>query len=133
MLDHLDLNVLDVDRSAMFYQRVLGRLGYSVRERHETWLILSPEDDAPYLTIVQTGDHHAASGFHRRRAGLNHLAFRAPDPPAVDAMHAWLVAAGIPVLYGGPIRMAAGRYAMFFEDPDRVKLEYVHRGDRMEP
>ena len=36
----------------------------------------------------------------------------------------------IHVLYGGPMEMRSAEkanYAMFFEDPDRLKVEYVYR------
>jgi catechol 2,3-dioxygenase-like lactoylglutathione lyase family enzyme len=61
---------------------------------------------------------------------VNHLAFPAPSVKAVDDLYAWLMAGGVPVLYGSPLDMGhpdQPNYGLFFEDPDRLKLEYVHR------
>jgi catechol 2,3-dioxygenase-like lactoylglutathione lyase family enzyme len=134
VLDHLDLNVGDLTRSATFYEAVLGWMGYAVTAREPGWMILAPPERSPgaYVTLVQTRAPHASSGYHRKRAGVNHLAFRAPSAASVEELHAWLLERSMPVLYGGPMRMDPDRYAVFFEDPDRLKLEYVHRGDLRE-
>jgi catechol 2,3-dioxygenase-like lactoylglutathione lyase family enzyme len=130
VIDHLDLNVSDLGRSAAFYEPLLELLRYRVSTRADDWLILASEADGPYVTLVQVPPEHRSAGFHRKRAGLNHLAFRAGSPADVDRLHDWLLSRSIPVLYGGPMRMEPARYAVFFEDPDRVKLEYVYRGDQ---
>lgn len=65
-------------------------------------------------------------GYHRRRVGLNHIAFQAPDAKAVDALAEKLIAKGIPILYPDKHPHAGGEawYAVYFEDPDRIKIEY---------
>ncbi|HLN63528.1 MAG TPA: hypothetical protein VK464_18480 [Symbiobacteriaceae bacterium] len=48
----------------------------------------------------------------------------------MDDLYGWLAERGVPVLYGGPMEMGtpgAPNYAVFFEGPDRLKLEYVFR------
>jgi catechol 2,3-dioxygenase-like lactoylglutathione lyase family enzyme len=40
----------------------------------------------------------------------------------IDALAAYLSEHGIPLLYGGP-RTGRTTYAVFFEDPDRIKIE----------
>ena len=97
-------------------------------ERGTGWISLG--DGTFYITLVQIEERFAARGFHRKGIGLNHLAFPAPSVNAVDDFHAWLMARGVPVLYGSPLDMGhpdQPNYAVFFEDPDRLKLEYVHR------
>ena len=72
-------------------------------------------------------------GFHRRRVGLNHLAFWAESNEDVDRFHRqFLLPRKIQVLYGGPKKYpdySPSYYAVYFEDPDRIKLEYLHRED----
>ncbi len=65
----------------------------------------------------------------RRTSGLHHLAWRANDPADVDALYAKLLAFGATIL-DAPAdypRSNEGRgyYAVFFADPDGLKLEYV--------
>jgi catechol 2,3-dioxygenase-like lactoylglutathione lyase family enzyme len=72
-------------------------------------------------------DEHLDAGYHRKRVGLNHLAFRAASRAQVDELRQWVRQAGYPMLYedkypyaGGP-----GYYAVYCEDPDRIKVEVV--------
>ncbi|HSD48301.1 MAG TPA: VOC family protein [Actinomycetota bacterium] len=127
-LHHLDLNVRDLERSEAFYRDLLHRFGLAEIEREEHWISFGT--DACYITLVQTREPFLYHGFHRRRIGVNHLAFPAPTREAVDELHDWLVGRGATILYGGPMEMGtddAPNYAVYFEDPDRLKLEYVYR------
>ncbi len=61
------------------------------------------------------------------RDAVHHLAFAAPDRAAVDAFHGRLLDLGVHVL-DAPAdypQYGAGYYAVFFADPDGIKLEYV--------
>lgn len=130
VLHHLDLNVADLERSNAFYGGLLARLGYEPGEAGAGWTTW--RCGPFYVTLVQTQEPHRSQGFHRKRIGLNHLAFAAPSREAVDDLHAWLGSRGVAALYGGPKEMGSAdhpNYAVFFEDPDRLKLEYVYRLD----
>ena len=83
------------------------------------------------VTNIGTGQVRTATsgGSHDRYSpGLHHLAWRVESREAVDAAHALLVEHRIPVLdppahypeYSGDY------YAVFFADPDGIKLEIVH-------
>ncbi|GBC86614.1 hypothetical protein HRbin12_00611 [bacterium HR12] len=125
---HLDLNVRSLEVSEAFYREVLGHLGLRELDRGEDWVSFG--DASGYLTLVQTAEPFLYHGFHRKRIGVNHLALRAPSREAVDEFHAWLRERRIPVLYGGPLDQGTEDdpyYAVYFEDPDRFKLEYVYR------
>ncbi len=58
------------------------------------------------------------------------MAFRVPEREHVDRFTLdFLVPRGIATLYGTPHvfpEYRPGYYAVFFEDPDRLKLEVVH-------
>jgi len=68
--------------------------------------------------------------YDRYAVGIHHLAFAAADRDAVDERAAWLRERGAeiesdPAEYDyGP-----GYYAVFFYDPDGLKLEIVHHPD----
>jgi catechol 2,3-dioxygenase-like lactoylglutathione lyase family enzyme len=66
--------------------------------------------------------------FERTRAGLHHLALRARSRDDVDRLHAFLVRNGITVLDPPAAypQYGPGYYAVFFSDPDGMKLEVVH-------
>ena len=124
-LDHLDLNVSDLGASMAFYLAVLSPLGYQMADAGEGWQVLrGPED---YLCLVQTEAPYLEPDFHRKRTGVNHLAFRVADREAFEAYLAHLEHLRVPLLYGGPLEKP-GQVACYFEDPDRMKLEVVCRG-----
>ena len=66
---------------------------------------------------------------HDRYAlGLHHLALSAPSREAVDERARWLAEQGA-TIESGPKEYdySPGYYAVFFHDPDGIKLELVHR------
>ena len=87
-------------------------------------------DNGEAKIFVTYLERYKDSGFHRRRVGLNHIAFQAKSKADVDRLHSeFLVPRSIKVLYGGPKEYPEyrkGYYAVYFEDPDRIKLEFVH-------
>ncbi|MGH7326498.1 MAG: hypothetical protein ACREJ9_17900 [Candidatus Rokuibacteriota bacterium] len=80
--------------------------------------------------IIATPAERRGRGFHRKNIGMNHVAFRVDNRQAVDTFQReFLVARRIAPLYGGPRaypEYAPGYYAVFFEDPDRLKIEIAH-------
>lgn len=126
MLHHIELYVTDVERSARFWTPFLALLGYEAEPWSEGVNYVAGEQDA-YVCLVQAPREHLSAGYHRRRVGLNHLAFRARSRGQVDEVRAWVREAGYSLLYDGryPFATAPGYYAVFCEDPDRIKLEVV--------
>jgi catechol 2,3-dioxygenase-like lactoylglutathione lyase family enzyme len=123
-IHHLDLTAGDLARSTAFYDRLLARLGF--RRLADT-----PEGPVWAGAEMEIGLQAARPGArpHDRRApGLHHLAFAAPTRAAVDALHRELREEGVAIL-DPPAdypHYAPGYYAVFFADPDGVKLEVVH-------
>jgi catechol 2,3-dioxygenase-like lactoylglutathione lyase family enzyme len=80
-----------------------------------------------YIVLVQTRRKYLNSQYHRSATGLNHLAFHAGSRNEVDLITEELRAREIKVLYEDKHPFAGGRshYALFFEDPDRIKVELV--------
>ncbi|MGA9597305.1 MAG: VOC family protein [Acidimicrobiia bacterium] len=122
-LSHIELYVSNLERSAKFWEWLLGELGYV---RYQEWDGgVSYRLGAMYLVLVQVDDEFATPGYHRKRVGLNHVAFHAGSREAVDALTAQLIERGITILYPDRHPNAGGgdSYAVFFEDPDRIKVE----------
>jgi len=125
---HVQLNVGDAKVSVPFYEALLGYFEYRVVMG--TSDLLGMSNGTTDFWIIQTASERVAAGFHRKDRGLNHVAFRVGRREDVDRFCAeFLTARGIAVLYGGPREYPeyrAGYYAVFFEDPDRLKLEVAY-------
>ncbi len=125
---HVDLVVSSIERSLTFYTDLLGPLGYhSVSEvegeRGETIWYLSGPGTSVGLREAPAGD----GAVDRYAIGLHHLAFEADSRTQVDDRAAWVRAQGMP-LESEPQEYTYehGYYAVFFYDPDGLKLEIVH-------
>ncbi len=126
---HVDLVVSSIERSLPFYRDLLGPLGFHrisevEGERGETiWYF-----DGPGASIgLREAQTPTDEPYDRYRVGLHHLAIDARSRAAVDERAAWLSAQGAEI-ESGPEEYAysPGYYAVFFYDPDRIKLEIVH-------
>ena len=63
----------------------------------------------------------------RYRVGLHHIAFEAWSRSMVDERADWLRAQGATIESGPAVyTYIPGYYAVFFYDPDGIKLELVH-------
>ncbi len=125
MLSHVEIYVSDLERTTTLWEPFLQRIGYNA---FQSW----PEGrswmrENTYLVFVQAPADTLAVGYDRRRVGLNHLAFHAASREQVDEVTQWLRERGVRILYEGRHPHAAGddRYAVFFEDPDGIKVEVV--------
>jgi catechol 2,3-dioxygenase-like lactoylglutathione lyase family enzyme len=126
-LHHVAITVNDLAASRAFYAALLAPLGY--RLEFETGSSFGFRgSDGLTLYFAQAPETKRGASFDRYRVGLHHLAFHAPDRAFVDAIHEKLVAAGVTIL-DPPAdypQYAPGYYAVFFLDPDGIKLEVVH-------
>jgi len=129
-LHHLDLNVSELQRSRTFYDRLLTQLGYrcvdySSPGEPEGFDWLAPDN----LGRFSIGLYPARNGiaYSRHTPGMHHIAFAAPTRTAVDDLYQALIAMEATIL--DPPRdypqYEPGYYAVFFLDPDGIKLEYV--------
>lgn len=127
-IQHIELNISDPARSKPFYNNLLSWLGYRM-VMDEKGVVGWTNGEAE-IFLVKCDERFRSRGFHRKRIGLNHIAFRSGARDEVDKFHReFLVPRGIPALYGGPKEYphyGPGYYAVYFEDPDRIKLEFVH-------
>jgi catechol 2,3-dioxygenase-like lactoylglutathione lyase family enzyme len=125
---HVDLVVSSIERSLPFYRDLLAPLGYHrvsevEGERGETIWYLS----GPGASIGLRQAQSDAGPVDRYAVGLHHLAIEADSPLAVDERAEWLRRRGAelesePQTYS----YIPGYYAVFFYDPDGIKLEIVH-------
>ena len=124
---HVDLVVSSIERSLPFYRELLGPLGWHgigevEGERGETIWYLTGRGTSIGLREAQTDGAH-----DRYAVGLHHLAFEASSRSVVDERAEWLRSAGAE-LESEPqsYTYMPGYYAVFFFDPDGLKLEILH-------
>ena len=129
---HVDLVVSSVDRSLPFYRELLGPLGWhGIREvegeRGETIWYLNGRGCSIGLREAQS----ESGPYDRYAVGLHHIAFEAGSRAAVDECADWLRENDAEI-ESGPEEYSylPGYYAVFFYDPDGLKLEIVHTPDR---
>jgi catechol 2,3-dioxygenase-like lactoylglutathione lyase family enzyme len=124
-LYHLQLNVTNIP----FYRDFFSFLEYKIIDQSPNHL--GATDGKTDLWIIRTDKPYDAHPYHRKACGLNHMAFRVPTPHDVDRFNTeFLVPRNIIPLYGSPKSFPEYHpdyYAVYFEDPDRIKLEIVYR------
>lgn len=127
MLHHVEIYVSDLARSRVFWRDLLAHLDYEETDHWDDGFTLK-QGDGTYLTFVQVADHHADRPYHRCAVGLNHLAFTVPSRADVDTIRDHCIALEVSQLYADRYPFANGGkdyYALFIEDPDRIKVEFV--------
>jgi glyoxylase I family protein len=129
-IHHVDLVVSSIERSLPFYRELLGPLGWHgisevEGERGETIFYLNGYDSSIGLREAQSPG--AGGGYDRYGVGLHHLAIEVSSRAAVDERAEWLRANGAE-LESEPQEYSyvPGYYAVFFYDPDGMKLEILH-------
>ncbi|MGA2409804.1 MAG: VOC family protein [Candidatus Binataceae bacterium] len=132
-INHLALTASDLARSSEFYDKVLGFMGYervevpeatqqSMKTRLHAWA--SP---AGSITLRSAKGAGISKAHDRNAPGLNHLAFNADNRADVEKLHERLKEIGVQIL-DPPSEYSyfAGYYAVYFCDPDGLKIEFVH-------
>jgi catechol 2,3-dioxygenase-like lactoylglutathione lyase family enzyme len=123
---HVIVTVNDLERSRRFYAALMPRLGYPAMWEPGVgvgWLSAGGS-----FWIRPADPRFAGDTFSKDRVGLCEVAFRAENRAQVDALARDLPAMGARIL--DPPReypeYVPGYYAVFFADPDGIKLELVH-------
>src|SRR5256886_374605 len=119
-LEHLDIYVSDLARSGEFWGAFLRALGYREFAKSPTgW---SWTNDESTVFLLQAEPEYLDPPYHRKRVGMNHLAFGVSSKRQVDALATSLKARRVPLLYGGP-RRRRPTHPVIILDPDRIKIE----------
>ncbi len=136
---HTDLVVSSLERSLPFYQELLGwtETGEIVGEQGERVVYIWPPGRPAYwqgslgLREKQSDAHGVP--FDRYAVGFHHTAFFVESRGAVDERADWLRSRNVEI-ESGPKEYdyMPGYYAVFFYDPDGMKLEILHHPPRKE-
>jgi catechol 2,3-dioxygenase-like lactoylglutathione lyase family enzyme len=133
-VDHLDLVVTDLERSLEFYNGLLEPLGFTRNseiegERGERVVYIGGSGGASVSLREAQSDAHPTP-YDRYAVGIHHLCFGASSREVVDERSQWLRDQGAEIeSEPREYDYTPGYYAVFFYDPDGIKLEIVHRPD----
>jgi glyoxylase I family protein len=128
-INHLMINVNRFDEAKRFYAWLMPQIGYpnamdfpAAGKRGCGFF-----GDGGSVWIQEAAASFRGETFHRHRIGLCEIAFSAEDRAQIDRL-----ASEIPA-HGGSVTdppreydYVPGYYAVFFTDPDGLKLEVVH-------
>lgn len=126
-IDHLVLSVGDLKRSRAFYDKVLGFLGFTLKYDMGGFAGWS---NGKTLFWIAAADAQGRKRKHRKGdIGFHHYAFELASRKAVEDLAAFLDRHGFaiadpPDSYNGDEKY----YAVFFTDPDGMRLEAMHYG-----
>jgi catechol 2,3-dioxygenase-like lactoylglutathione lyase family enzyme len=126
-IDHLVIRVSDYERSKAFYGKLFGFLGFGISDEYPDAIGWTNGKTRFWIGPAEAG------GKRRHRTGdvgFHHYAFGLRSRKDVDALQAFLIDE-----LGATIVDPAGEYyddyyAVFFLDPDGLKLEGMKYGER---
>jgi catechol 2,3-dioxygenase-like lactoylglutathione lyase family enzyme len=125
-VDHISIRVSDFKKSKAFYAKLFGFLGFEPMEHYE--------DAAGWSngkTRFWIGEADAEGKKHKHRIGdigFHHYAFELGSRAEVDALGAFVVKLGAQIV-DPPAEYYDDYYAVFFLDPDGLKLEGMKYGE----
>jgi catechol 2,3-dioxygenase-like lactoylglutathione lyase family enzyme len=134
-IGHIGINLSNNAEPFRFWKELLGYLEFRIVEAGDDHF--DADDGVSYLCVSVTDKKFHGAGFHRKRTGLNHVALNVAAPAQVDRfVQEFLVPHQITRLYGGTRAYpdyAPGYYAVYFEDPDRIKVEIAYDPSLAQP
>lgn len=120
-LGHIRLAVTNLEQSTDFYDKLLNMLGgtrvaekgWCTKEGLGIWLIQAAYNEPKYVFEAP---------------GLHHLCLKMTRPEEVDALHAQLLQRNVPIVTPPAHypQYTEEYYAIFFLDPDGMKLEVAY-------
>lgn len=122
-IDHLAIRVADFERSKRFYDKLLCFMGFFLEWEFDS--VAGWNNGKTMFWITQADKKGMAHPHHTGDIGFHHYAFELRRRGDVDALYDFLEKEGVTVVdpptdypsYG------EGYYAVFFLDPDGLKLE----------
>ena len=131
-IDHLVLSVSDLARSKDFYDKVLGFLGFKLK--HDGGGFAGWSNGKTLFWIAAADSQGKWRKYRKGDIGFHHYAFELANRKAVDELGAFLTennmkVADPPGTHNGDDQY----YAVFFNDPDGMRLEAMVYGPAKKP
>ena len=120
-IDHLVLSVGDFARSKEFYDKLLGFLGFKLKYDYAD---MAGWSNGKTLFWIAAADAQGRKQKYRKGdIGFHHYAFELASRDDVDELGAFLEENGMTVLDPPGEYYGRNYYAVYFADPDGMKLE----------
>ncbi len=120
-IDHLVLSVGNFASSKEFYDKVLGFLGFKLKYDYAD---MAGWSNGKTLFWIAAADAQGRKRKYRKGdVGFHHYAFELSTRDDVDELGAFLEQNGMPVLDPPGEYYGRNYYAVYFADPDGMKLE----------
>lgn len=126
-IDHISVRVSDFARSKAFYGRLFDFLGFKVLDEYED--AIGWTNGKTRYWIGQADRKGRKHTFRIGDVGLHHYAFELRSRKDVDALQAFLKETGAKIVYPAD-EYYDDYYAVFFLDPDGMKLEGMKWGEK---
>ena len=117
---HVTLSVSDVERSAQWYQALLGTAQVIHREG-PGWVRIRMQWPGGLVIGVTEHEETTGSPFDERRTGLDHIGLGCTDESEVRAWHDALDRLGFE---HGPVEDVPYGWAVTARDPDGIPVEF---------
>ncbi len=132
---HFVLTVKDLTISTPWYKDVFGQLGFHVAYEDETNVYFLHDDLQFHVAIFQGHQEFQKDTFDRYRVGFHHFALTLASKEEVDQMYEFLQSKNI--VCDEPPRHYPDYdndlyYALFFHDPDGLRLEVFYEEDKLD-
>lgn len=134
VIDHIQITVADFEKAEAFYDKLMPILGFDLSKKGKGRVEAHDFDVIEYIHenivigINSPRKNQELEKVHRRRPGsLHHLAFRASSREEVDAVYPFIRAINAEIIEPPKYYPQHGEkyYALFFKDPDGIKLEVM--------
>jgi catechol 2,3-dioxygenase-like lactoylglutathione lyase family enzyme len=128
-VDHLVLSVGDFETSKAFYVPLMEFLGFGVEAEYEG--MMGWANGKTLFWIARADEEGRKHPYRKGDIGFHHYGFRLRARADVDALQAFLEEQGA-IIVDPAGEYYDDYYAVFFLDPDGMKLEGMRYGERHE-
>lgn len=120
-IDHLVLSVGDFARSKAFYNKLLTFLGFKLKHEYDD---MAGWSNGKTLFWIAAADAEGSKRKYRKGdIGFHHYAFEMASRKDIDALGAFLEDNGVDIVDPPGEYYGRDYYAVYFTDPDGMKLE----------
>ena len=125
-IDHISIRVSDYQKSKAFYSKLFGFLGFEISDEYPGTIGWTTGKTRYWIAEAEGRREHKI-GY----VGFHHYAFELRNRRDVDELQAWLEKEGVKIVDPAD-DYYEDYYAVFFLDPDGLKLEGMKYGELTE-